>query len=170
MKLLIKSLALLLALLLCGLLAACGKSEDGTYSKSLGKAPVKGENTENGIIQLPAESFNELSAVELTGLTLVVRGPVSAGAEKVSFRLVNGGGAAFNFGYEDLLLQKKTESGWETYRRIDAVPEIGLSLQAGGMLIESVRPDQYGVALQAGATYRITFANAPEAYGEFTVQ
>lgn len=174
MKTITKVLALLVALsltivLLCGLLTSCGREEeesvDETFSKSLVKHPPKKED-----LPKPAESFNQFTAVEEAGVSVEVTGQVTAGAETVTFRLTNGRSEPFLYGYMDILLQKKTAGGWETYERIDAVQSIGMSLNAGGTTTGAIRPAQYGVTLQSGAIYRITFANAPEACGEFEVK
>ena len=165
METITKVLALSLTILfLCGLLTACGKEEDEeTFSKSLHRPPDKVD------FSLPA-GINEYSVEEIAGLSLQIQGTVAAGAKSVSFHLYNADDTDFSFGYADLLLQKKTESGWETYRRIDAVPEIGIVAPAGGSSGETIRPEQYGVELNSGETYRIALAGAPDVYGEFTVK
>ena len=170
MKNVTKILVLLLisALTVC-LLANCGKKEtdeeSGTFSKALIKPPAKEE-----LSHLPVESFNEFTAFEPTGLSLQLDGQVKAGAERVTFRMNNAKGEEFCYGYADILLQKKTADGWMTYRRIGTVPEIGIAIPAKGSSNETLRPEQYGVELQAGNTYRITFENAPDAYIEFKVK
>lgn len=179
MKTIIRALApslaiLLTVLLLCGLLTSCGGAEEsGTFSKVLIKHPERTSQdnpSEKGSIALPAESFNQMTATESAGLTVEVTISITAGAETIPFRLTNGENDAFNYGYRDILLQKKTENGWETYQRIDDVQEIGMSLKAGGATTGAIRPGQYGVMLQSGEIYRIAFANMPGEYGEFEVQ
>ena len=173
MKSIGKVLALLFAaILLCVLLTACGKGK-GDYDKSVDKRPDRTSEdilSEKAQLELPVESFNQLTAEEATGLTLAIRGQVTAEALKVSFRLVNGSGVTFVYSYNDILLQKKTDDGWETYRRIDAVQATSFNLQAGGIATELIRPEQYGVTLQSGETYRIAFENAPDVFGEFRVK
>lgn len=167
-KHLIKGLALLLAaLLLCGLFASCGKEEeeDVTSSITIHKAPDKGSN------HLFTDSINELPATEeLPSLSMQTDGPVQAGAASVTYRILNAGNENFAFGYADVLLQQKTDDGWVTYRRIDAVPEIGIVALAGGSATERVRPEQYGLTLKSGETYRILLENRPEVCAEFTVK
>lgn len=158
MRSITKLLALLLALsltglLLCGMLTSCGREEeesvDGTISK---------------------ESFNQSAGAEDIGVLVEVTSQPTAGEETVTFRLTNRKSEPFPYGYMDILLQKKTADGWETYERIDAVQAIGMSLKAGGTTNVAIRPAQYGVTLQSGAIYRITFANDPAACGEFEVK
>ena len=163
-----KKTTFIMGTLVLPLLASCGgKENSGTLSKPFDKP--NGDPSEKGSISLPINSFNQLDTPENAGLSVDVTAPVTAGAEEVSFRLTNGGAEAFGYGYADILLQKKTGDGWETYQRVDSVQDIGISLKAGSSDTEVIRPAQYGVTLQSGAIYRIIFANDPEAVGEFRV-
>lgn len=169
--------ASLAAVLLCGLFAACGK-EDGeeTFSAPLHKP------SEKSIHELSDVSFNQFEFVEEgtdtrpsgsaedAGFLIQVDESVAAGAEMVPFRIVVTGDVDFTYGYEDILLQKKTAEGWQTYRRIDAVPAIGMLIHAGGASNERVKPAEYGVELRSGETYRILFGVLPTVYGEFRVE
>lgn len=168
----IKILALLLAVLLLAAipLASCGKSEDEDKTLSKGLNRPDKDRVEQVIGDLPAGTINELPLEEALGRTISINGLVKPGAETVTIRLNNNEDEAFVYGYMDILLQKKTGSGWETYRRTDSVPETGVSVQARGSVNEVIRPAQYGVELQAGGTYRILFANAPDVYVEFRVK
>lgn len=108
---------------------------------------------------------------EASELRIWVEDGVYAGMIGVVFDLTNN--SALNFVYRDtdILLEQKTENGWKTFSLLNASEsdKQEMLLASGSQRSMMILPEQYGVELQSGATYRVAFANVPGLYGEFTV-
>lgn len=103
---------------------------------------------------LPPADEDEIPP-DYTNVSMHIDAPVHVGAEWVSFRIENGSDFDLGYGHTDISFWKKTDRDYRAVPFEGWFTAIGMRIPAGETGTHKVRPEEYGVTLQAGDTYRI---------------
>lgn len=90
------------------------------------------------------------------------------GIKFVIFQLTNNSDLTFVYNNSDILLERKTADGWETFTLLEP-EEWEIVRLPGEVAILGIYPGDYGVEFRSGETYRIAFRNVPGLYEEFII-